>query len=86
MPSVPDVPAELTAALAAAGEAAQQNWAAASPEVQQLYVDYIGGARRRRVRRERADETALAASLGTLREHSLSSLTWWDAVATVWPF
>jgi hypothetical protein len=86
MQSVPEIPVELTAALTAAGEDARQHWAAAPLELQKVYIDYVRAPRRRRVRRERADDTALSASLGTLREQSLSSLTWWDAVMAYLPF
>jgi hypothetical protein len=73
------MPAELFAALLAAGEVAQGNWAAAPPELQMVYINYVGGPHRRRIRRERAADTALTAGLGILREHANDrSLSWWD--------
>jgi uncharacterized protein YdeI (YjbR/CyaY-like superfamily) len=81
------MPDELAAALAAEGDDAQQNWVAAPPEIQKIYIDYVSAPRRRRVRQERAAETMLNARRGMLREHVQGgSQTWWNAIAAVWPF
>jgi hypothetical protein len=66
------MPTELVAALADSKEA-QQNWAAALADLHKLYIDYVRAPRGRRLRKERAESTALAAALGpcesTLKAH-----------------
>jgi len=86
MPAVPELPHELEAALAQSSEA-RQNWEAAPPELQTLYIQHVTAPRQQRIRKQRAADAALAARLGTLREHASGrSPSWWDVVGSYLPF
>jgi hypothetical protein len=84
--SGPSLPEELAAALAS-NDGAQLNWAGAPAELQDLYIAHVSAARSRRERQARAADTALAARLGTLSEHSRGQpqMRWWEPLLTMVP-
>jgi hypothetical protein len=86
MSMVSQVPEELEAALALSRKA-RRNWDESPPELQKLYIAHVGAPRKRRIREQRAADTALAARLGTLRKHAPGrTRSWWDVAWGVLPF
>jgi hypothetical protein len=80
------LPEELATALSASEEA-QQNWDAAPRDLQRLYIEHVVGPRRRSIRQARADDTAFAAKLDTLKEHSRGKAnSWWHVFLGFLPF